>query len=122
MDVTIDPKTADVDKLRAEFLHARQAYHDARGRMLVKYLPWLDAIVSKAMRRLPPRVDRDELRSEAVMAMLGLLDRFDPARASFTTFARPRVVGAIGDWVRRRQLTRAEISLSDLLMENDRSG
>lgn len=116
MDAT---KAAEIEGLQAEFMRSRQLYHDLRGRLLVQHLPFLDQIVSHALRRLPPRVNRDELRSEVATAMLDLLDRYD-GRVPLTAFARPRLVGAIKDWCRRQRLVAGrEFSLDQLIAEHD---
>lgn len=116
------PKAEEPDAAWAEFLRSRQQYHDARGKLLVAHLPWLESIVTKAMRRLPARVNRDEIKSEAVLACLDLLDRYDPTRGAFIPFAKARVVGSIGDWVRRQRMTAREFSLDDLVADHDTSG
>jgi hypothetical protein len=112
-----DSKAAEIEGLRAEFLRSRQAYHDARGRMLVAHLPWLEVVVGRE--RLPPRVRRDEVKSEAGLAMLGVLDAYDPNRGPLIAYAKIRLVGAIGDWVRRSRVTRAQFSLDELATERD---
>jgi DNA-directed RNA polymerase specialized sigma subunit len=108
-------KTAQHESSEVELLRTRQAYHDARGRRLVELLPWLRRVARSAMRRLPPRArDEEEILSEAVDEMIGLLDQWDPARAPLEGFALPRVRGRILDWARRKQHVRDEhFSLTD---------
>jgi len=52
--------------------------------------------------RVPPWVDRDDLTSAGMLGLLQALRSFDPDRgASFLTFARLRIRGAVYDELRR---------------------
>lgn len=52
--------------------------------------------------RLPPHVDRDALQGAALEALVTVARRYRPDRdAKFSTYARARIVGAMGDELRK---------------------
>ena len=119
MDGSDEPQSAPAEDPLAVFLRTREAYHEARGRLLVSHLPWLDSVVRRVMPRLPSRVPLEEVHSEAVDAFLALVESYDPARGKLTSFAYRRVVGAIADWMRRaRKVYSVQLSLDELLKED----
>src|SRR4051794_11797332 len=94
-------KATDLDPETAAFLRARIAYHEQRGHVLIAHLPWLDRVARRAMSRLPRNVNLDDVKSEAVDAMLNVIEVWDPLRGPLIPFATKRVFGAIADWARR---------------------
>jgi RNA polymerase sigma factor (sigma-70 family) len=112
------PDTPDADW--AELLRLRKAHAAARSRLIQRYLPWTHGISSAAHARMPARVRRDEVASEARMGLIQAVDRYEGG-TPFEAYARPRVLGAIRDWARRR-LRHPEFSLDDLMTSSDRDG
>lgn len=99
-----------------EMLAARSRYQAARNALVEQFMPLVKGEVSRAMRRLPRRFNRDECESEVVAAVLAAIERFDAAKgSSFVAFLRPVIRGAILDWARPRRLSPKLLSLDDLI-------
>ncbi len=88
-----------------------------RSRVVQRYLPWCYSIANAAHAKMPKRIKREDVGSEAVYGMLQSIDRYDGS-GPFEAFARPRVVGAIQDWA-RKNLRHPEFSLTDLMTSCD---
>lgn len=75
---------------------------------LAEYLPLVDQVVHRLLRRLPYGVDREELRGIGVVGLMEAARRHRPScGAYFPAYARTRIRGAIIDELRRRDgLTR----------------
>lgn len=66
-----------------------------------QYVPMVWAIVARYRRRVPAWVQTDELFAAGLEGAFDAAKRFDPSRGiRFSTFAGPRVHGAIADWIR----------------------
>ena len=75
---------------------------ETENALVEKYLPLVSSAVARLAMTLPDHVDRDDLQSAGLMGLLQALRNFDPAcGASFETFARLRVRGAMLDELRR---------------------
>ena len=85
-----------------------QAYPD-RNELVVSHLPLVKFLVDRIASALPPHLDRDDLRSAAVIGLISAAERFDPARGvMFKTFAEQRIRGTIMDELRSQDwLTRS---------------
>jgi RNA polymerase sigma factor (sigma-70 family) len=69
--------------------------------LIMATLPIVERRIAAIQQRLPRHVDRDGLRSAALEALVRCAARYDPSRgAAFTSFALPRVSGAIYDELR----------------------
>jgi RNA polymerase sigma factor for flagellar operon FliA len=74
----------------------------AESRLVEMHLELVDVVVGRVALALPAHVDRDDLRSVGVVGLLHALRAFDNTRgATFTTYARVRIRGAILDELRR---------------------
>lgn len=78
------------------------------------YMGMVRTIASGLSRRLPPRVDRDELVQNGMLALVETADRYQELGAlQFEALARQRIRGAmidglrVSDWLSRRKRTRA---------------
>jgi RNA polymerase sigma factor for flagellar operon FliA len=84
-----------------------QRYHrrddaNAENALVEKYLPLVSSAVARLAMTLPDHVDQDDLHSAGLLGLLQALRNFDPAcGASFETYARMRVRGAMLDELRR---------------------
>ena len=84
-----------------------QRYHhqgdvDVENELVVKYLPLVSSAVARLAMTLPEHVDRDDLNSVGLVGLLQALRNFNPAcGASFESYARMRVRGAMLDELRR---------------------
>jgi RNA polymerase sigma factor for flagellar operon FliA len=75
---------------------------DAENALVEKYLPLVSSAVARLAMTLPDHVDQDDLYSAGLLGLLQALRNFDPkCGASFETFARMRVRGAMLDELRR---------------------
>jgi RNA polymerase sigma factor FliA len=75
----------------------------ARERLLAEHLGLVHHVARQMSRTLAVRADFDELVSSGTIGLMNALDSFDPARGlAFSTFAAPRIRGAILDELRRQ--------------------
>ncbi len=73
-----------------------------REKMIEAHLSLVDFLVDRMMTQVPAFVNRDDIRSAALMGLLDAAGRFDPRRGVlFKTFAERRIRGAVFDEVRR---------------------
>jgi RNA polymerase sigma factor for flagellar operon FliA len=81
---------------------ARDAAATDRDSLIRQHLPLVRYIARRLQRRLSTEADFDELVSAGTLGLLGAADHFDPARGlRFSTFAAPRIQGAMLDELRR---------------------
>lgn len=72
-----------------------------REELIVNYMPLANKIAWKKHRTTPTCVTIDELKSAAYMGLVDAASRFDPTRGiAFGVYARLRVAGEIGDYLR----------------------
>lgn len=69
--------------------------------MIRSLLPFIKRIAEDLAQTLPPNVEVDDLIQEGIVAALSSLERYDPSKASFTTFIMKRVKGAMYDYLRK---------------------
>lgn len=75
----------------------------ARDRMLNEHLGLVHHVARQLSRSLATDVDFDELVSAGAMGLMNAVDSFDSSRGlAFSTFAAPRIRGAILDELRRQ--------------------
>ncbi|HEX6925028.1 MAG TPA: FliA/WhiG family RNA polymerase sigma factor [Longimicrobiaceae bacterium] len=75
----------------------------ARDRLLTEHLGLVHHVARQLSRRLAVEVDFDELVSAGTIGLMNAVDSFDPGRGlAFSTFAAPRIRGAILDELRRQ--------------------
>lgn len=73
-----------------------------REKMIESHLPLVQYLVERMLSQVPSFVNRDDLRSAALVGLMDAASRFDPRRGVlFKTFAEQRIRGAIYDEVRR---------------------
>lgn len=73
----------------------------AREKIAAHYMPLVRRIARKAARRIPRKVDLDDIISAGYVGLLKAMEAFDPRRGvRFNTFCTYRVRGAIFDEVR----------------------
>jgi RNA polymerase sigma factor FliA len=73
-----------------------------REKMIESHLSLVDFLVDRMMTQVPSFVNRDDIRSAALMGLMDASNRFDPRRGVlFKTFAERRIRGAVFDEVRR---------------------
>lgn len=95
--------------LKAYEQDAHRGVNQSRDELVVAHLPLVKFIVDRIASSLPPHLDRDDLRSAAVIGLISAAERFDPARGvQFKTFAEQRIRGTIMDELRAQDwLTRS---------------
>ena len=75
----------------------------ARSKLLEKNLGLVHHIARQLSRTLTAKVDMDELLSTGTIGLMNALDGFDASRGlAFSTFAAPRIRGAILDGLRKQ--------------------
>lgn len=73
-----------------------------RDRLILEHLPLLQHIVGRMSLDVPGRIQRDDLFGWGMRGLIEAADAFDPGRGlAFSTFAFPRIRGAILDELRR---------------------
>jgi len=76
---------------------------DAREQLLLLNLPLVHHIARRMVGALRGGVELDDLVGAGTMGLMGAVENFDPDRGlAFSTFAAPRIRGAILDDLRRR--------------------
>jgi len=81
----------------------KQGDEPARTRLLQEHLGLVHHVARQMSRTLAVRADFDELVSAGTMGLIAALDGFEPARGlAFSTFAAPRIRGAILDELRKQ--------------------
>ena len=95
--------------LKAYEQEAQRGVPLSRDELVVSHLPLVKFIVDRIASSLPPHLDRDDLRSAAVIGLISAAERFDPSRGvQFKTFAEQRIRGTIMDELRAQDwLTRS---------------
>ena len=95
--------------LKAYEQEAHRGVPLTRDELVVSHLPLVKFIVDRIASSLPPHLDRDDLRSAAVLGLISAAERFDPTRGvQFKTFAEQRIRGTIMDELRAQDwLTRS---------------
>ena len=79
---------------------------DAREELIVECLPMVKSLAQRFAVYIPSCCDTDDLISVGVIGLLDALEKYDPSmRASFRTYAKYRVRGAILDEIRNLQWT-----------------
>ena len=75
----------------------------ARDSLLTENLSLVHHVARQLGRRLSDKVDHDELVSAGILGLMSAMTAFDPGRGlAFSTFAVPRIRGAILDELRRQ--------------------
>jgi RNA polymerase sigma factor FliA len=75
---------------------------DARERLLAHHLPLVRHLAGRMIRRLSVDVEVDDLVSAGTLGLIQAIEAFDPSRGfAFSSFAAPRVRGAMLDELRR---------------------
>ena len=76
---------------------------DARNALITENLSLVHHVARQLSRSLSAEMDLDELVSAGTMGLMGAVDAFDATRGlAFSTFAVPRIRGAILDELRRQ--------------------
>jgi RNA polymerase sigma factor for flagellar operon FliA len=74
----------------------------ARARLIAEHGALVQSIAQQLSTNLPANTQRDDLVSAGTIGLMNAIDNFDPARGvAFSTFATPRVRGAMQDEMRR---------------------
>ena len=83
--------------------HADVSDTDARDALLHDNLSLVHHVARKLLRRLADDADLDELVSAGTLGLMSAAESFDPSRGlAFSTFAVPRIRGAMLDELRRQ--------------------
>lgn len=88
-------------------------------RFLEEGLSLLQVVARRIARRLGNRVPVDDLLDVGRPALLEIVRSYDPARSSFTVYARYRLTWAILDGIRRETGWRSELSRATALAASE---
>ena len=81
---------------------ARQGYSQSDNEQVILYTPLVKRIAYHLMSRLPPNVQQDDLIQAGLIGLLEALRNYDASQgASFQTYARIRIRGAMLDEIRK---------------------
>lgn len=76
-------------------------------KIVEQYIPLANKIAFQKKRTLPKHVDIEDLRSAAYLGLVEAGSRFDPELGiSFSTFAYPRIFGAVHDYLRSQGMVK----------------
>lgn len=100
-----------------------------RSALIVSYLPLVKYVLGRISLYLPPHLDSEDLTTSGIIGLIKSVGEFDLSRKiEFTTFAVPRIRGAIldelrsHDWVPRSARKKASIitsAVNSLMEKND---
>ena len=80
----------------------QEAEPETENELIEAYLPLVKTVVGRLALTLPSHVNQDDLHSAALVGLLQAVRKYNPkCGASFETYARLRVRGAILDELRR---------------------
>lgn len=77
--------------------YARTRDPQLREALAVRHLPLVKFVARKMSRSLPAHIELDDLVSWGSFGLIDAIDKFDPDRARFSTYAVTRIRGAILD-------------------------
>jgi RNA polymerase sigma factor FliA len=93
----------------------------ARDRLVLSYAPMVKYLACRKVRELPAHCELDDLVSSGLLALIGAVDRYDPAKgATFEQYAWTRVSGAIMDELRRQDWAPRSLRRSGRAIERAR--
>lgn len=82
--------------------HRDRTSMEAEEALIHQYLPWVKTVVGRVAMTLPPHVEMEDLYSAGMVGLLNAVRNYDPnANASFETYARLRIRGAVLDELRK---------------------
>lgn len=88
--------------MSAEVARSESRSDEERERLIIDHVPLLKHIVGRMFFDVPGSLDRDDLFGFGMLGLIGAADSWDPGRGlAFSTFAYPRIRGAILDELRR---------------------
>lgn len=94
------PETAPTAQVLRERYHCAES--KSEGDLVKQHLPLVKTVVGRLAMNLPAHVSVDDLHSAGLIGLLQAIRSYDPnAGASFETFARFRIRGAVLDELRR---------------------
>ncbi|AGB40653.1 RNA polymerase sigma factor, FliA/WhiG family [Halobacteroides halobius DSM 5150] len=96
---------AGINKLSEDKLWKKYKQNDsqaAKEELILRYIPLIKHIVGKIMVTIPDEYTFDDLVNYGVLGLIDAMKRFDYQRGiKFSTYALPRIKGAIYDELRR---------------------
>jgi RNA polymerase sigma factor for flagellar operon FliA len=72
-----------------------------RNELVRRFVPLVNQHAGRMVRRLPPHISYDEIRCAAFDGLVQAIETFNPSSgATFPTYCRQRLFGAVVDWMR----------------------
>ncbi len=88
--------------MTGEIIRNEPISDEAREQLILDHVPLLRHIVGRMFYDVPGSLDRDDLFGFGMVGLIGAADTWDESRGlAFSTFAYPRIRGAILDELRR---------------------
>jgi RNA polymerase sigma factor for flagellar operon FliA len=82
--------------------HKRRPSSLLRNEIIGHYLYLVDRQAERLHHRLPKSVELGDLKSDGFLGLLEAIDKFEPGRSQFPTFACTRILGSMLDGLRSR--------------------
>jgi len=96
----IDQESKQEKKLWQEYKNKDS--QKAKEKLILRYIPLVKHIVGKIIVELPDKFDFEDLVNYGVLGLMDAIERFDLDRGvKFSTYAVPRIRGAVYDELRR---------------------
>ena len=112
-------------ELNARFIYRNTEFTMSTTQLVEQYVPLANKLAFQRKKTLPRSIDIEEIRSAAYLGLVEAANRFNPNLGiCFSTFAYPRINGAIIDYLRdlgwmRKGDTCNIISLDATMADND---
>jgi RNA polymerase sigma factor for flagellar operon FliA len=106
----------------------KQGDREARGALIREYVPLVHYVVKRTAVRLPQTLDHDDVIAAGTLGLISAVEAFESDRGiEFSTFAVPRIRGAVLDEVRKHRWTsrttqRRAAELEDVMQEAELTG
>ena len=102
MESTPSKRTTSEETMKLWREYKRTGDQELRNRLVLTFAPMVKYIVYRKLRGLPVRCDADDYLSAGLEAVIGALDRYDPAKGSaLDRYLWTRIHGAVLDEMRR---------------------
>lgn len=91
--------------------------------LVEKYIPLANKLAYQKKKSLPRFIDVEDLKSAAYLGLVEAASRFDPSiGVAFSTFAYPRIFGAIHDYLREQGWLRRGDNTHVLSLDSSEGG
>lgn len=100
MDIESTSKVKTVPDTDPRWQRCRDGDREARNSLIADHQPLLDQVAGSMLRKFPPHVEFEEIRSYGVFGLIKAVETYDPERATFRTHAVLQIRSKIYDELR----------------------